>query len=150
MKTTGLTLSLSLVVSSFLALTSGCDGGTGSPLCQSSSDAQPAAEFCAPPRIAAGQALRLQLREQCGGCTRRTLRCEATVIGTAVKLKLVGEVCMLPPNQACPAICSVTAFDCAVPALNAGTYQVSAEGSATPTVTMIADAAISATSCTVP
>lgn len=149
MRALGLTLSLSLLVSSLSALPSGC-GGSTAPMCQSTSDPQPAAEFCAPQRIAAGQALRLQLREQCGGCTRHAQRCEVAVSGTTVKLKLVGEVCTLPPTTACPAICSVTAFDCTVPALAAGTYQVSAEGSTAAAVAMIADPAISATACSVP
>lgn len=117
-------------------------------MCTATTDAQAATDFCAPARIAANQELQLQLREQCGGCTKRAQSCTVTVTGQSVKLKLVGQVCTLPQDAECPAICSVGTFSCKVPALPPGTYSVSAEGSTMPAAMMVADPVISATACT--
>lgn len=135
--------------SGVVGLAGGCGGGTSAPMCTATMDAQAAAEFCAPAMIAANQELQLQLREQCGGCTKRAQSCAVTVTGQTVKLKLVGQVCTLPEDVACPAICSVSTFNCKVPALLPGTYRVSAEGSTMPETMMVTDERISATACTV-
>jgi hypothetical protein len=130
-------------------LAAGCGGAPAMPVCLDSTTPQAVGAFCAPAAIAAGQALRLQLREQCGGCTQRATRCEAVVQGQEVKLRLLGQSCTLPPDYACAAICAISTFDCAVPPLAAGTYRVSAESGSAAAVMMTADPTISATSCTV-
>jgi hypothetical protein len=127
-------------------------GGTSdtTPICSASPTPQTADKFCAPTNAAAGQALRLQIREGCGGCTHRATKCEVVVSGQDVKLQLLGEVCELPPNTACPAVCSISTFDCAVPALAAGTYRVSTPAGPTTVATMVLDTTTAATTCTVP
>lgn len=94
--------------------------------------------------------LRLQIREQCGGCTQQATRCEAVVNGNNITLRLLGQTCTLGPGTACPAICSVSAFECAVPALAAGTYRVAAEGGALTDMMMVAESTTTTTSCTSP
>jgi len=131
-------------------LLAACGGSPTGPICIDSSTPQAVGQFCAPTTIAAGQALRLQIREQCGGCTQRATRCEAVVQGTELKLRLLGQACTLPPNYACAAICAISTFDCSVPPLAAGTYRVSAEASSAAAVMMTADPTVSATACTVP
>ena len=131
------------------ALLAGCGGTGGTPVCTDSTTPQAAADFCAPTTIASGQPLRLQLREQCGGCTHQASRCEVVVQGQEVKLRLMGKTCTLPPDTACPAICAVSTFDCTVPALTAGIYHVSTEAGVATVNTMTADPTVSATSCTI-
>lgn len=135
-----------------ILLALGACGGSGSeaPVCQRSDDPQLAVAFCAPAAIAANQPLRLQIQEQCGGCERRADRCEVQVQGQEIQLRLRGQTCTLPPNTACPTLCSVNTFDCTVPALAAGTYRVSAEAGAAMVVMMTANPALSATACTLP
>ncbi len=126
-------------------------GGTSdpTPICSASPTPQAADKFCVPTSAAAGQPLKLQIREQCGGCMQRATKCEVVVSGMDVKLKLMGEVCELPADTACPAICSISTFDCAVPALAAGTYRVSTPvGSATVPM-MVVDTTSTTTTCTV-
>lgn len=144
MNSRALVAASALVVSLLLAA---C-GSPGDRTCQTSSDAQPAAGFCAPPRVASGMPLRLQIREQCGGCTQQATRCEVVVNANNIKLRLLGQTCTLDPGTACPAICSVTAFECAVPALAAGTYRVSAEAGVSTDVMMVAESTTTTTSCT--
>lgn len=132
-----------------LSLAAGCGGDNAQPICTASSTAQAATDFCAPTSIASGQTLRLQIREQCGGCTQRATRCEVAVQGQEVKLRLLGETCILPPNSACPAICAISTFDCMVPPLAAGTYRVTTEAGSPTVVMMTASTTVSATSCTV-
>lgn len=131
-------------------LLAGCDGSSSVPVCQQSPDPHLAVAFCAPARIAAGQPLRLQIREQCGTCTRRATRCEVAVEGLNLKLRLLGETCTLPAGAACPELCATNLFDCTVPALAANTYRVFAEAGAAMVVMMTADPAVSATACTLP
>lgn len=132
-------------------LLAACGGGPQSPVCQASPTPLGAAAFCAPQRIAANQPLRLQLREQCGGCTSYADRCEVQVKGQDVTLRLLGQTCTLAPDTACPALCRVATFDCAVPALAPGTYRVVADApGSTTAVMMTTDLAISATACTLP
>lgn len=140
---------LTVAALSLVTYLAGC-GGTDAPLCQTSSTPQAVTDYCAPVRIAANQMLRLQVREQCGGCTQHATRCEVTVQGTDVKLSLLGETCMLAPNTACPAICSTSVVDCNVPALAAGTYRVSATAGTSTIRMMTTDNTISATACSVP
>lgn len=130
-------------------LLAACGGSPGMPICTDSLSPQAVGQFCAPASIAAGQALRLQIREQCGGCTQRATRCEAVVQGLELKLRLLGQSCTLPPDYACAAICAINTFDCNVPPLAAGTYRVTAESGTAPAVMMTADPTVSATSCTV-
>ena len=126
-----------------------CGGTSDAPMCSASTTPQAADKFCAPSHVAAGQALKLQISEQCGGCTKSATKCEVMVSGQDIKLQLMGNVCVLPPGAACPAICSVNTFDCAVPALAAGSYRVATPAGST-TVSMItADAITTTTSCTV-
>jgi len=132
-----------------VALLAGCGGTDDTPMCTASPTPQAAASFCAPTTAAAGQALRLQLREQCGGCTQHASRCDVVVQGQEVKLQLMGETCTLPPGTACSALCAVSTFDCAVPALAAGTYHVSSAAGTATVSTMTIDTTVSATSCTV-
>jgi hypothetical protein len=140
-----------LGLASMVPLLASCGGdGGGTPICMTSTTPQEASTFCAPTRIAANQGLRLQIREQCGGCTQRATRCEVTVSGSDVKLSLLGDTCTLPGNYACPAICSVSTFDCNVPALAPGTYRVFTPAGTTTSVMMTTDIAVSATSCTLP
>lgn len=124
--------------------------GGGQPICLPSSTAQAAGELCAPTSIASGQTLRLQVREQCGGCTQRATRCEAVVQGQELKLRLLGDSCTLPVGSACPAICEINTFDCSVAPLAAGTYRVSTENGTSAVVMMTASPTVSATSCTLP
>jgi hypothetical protein len=131
-----------------LVVYAGCGGTSDTPVCTASTTPQAATDFCAPASIASGQVLRLQLREQCGGCTQRATRCAVVVQGQEIKLQLLGETCTLPPGTACPAICSVNSVDCAVPALAAGTYRVSSAAGTSVVSTMVADPTVSATSCT--
>lgn len=133
-----------LWVSSLLA---GC-GSPGGLTCQASSAPQAVAGFCAPSRVASGMPLRLQIREQCGGCTQQGTRCEVVVNANRITLRLLGQTCTLAPDTACPAICSVTAFDCAVPALAAGTYGVTAEAGTFTEMMMVAESTATTTSCT--
>jgi hypothetical protein len=142
----------SALISVFASLSSlfvaaGCDG-TSERMCQMSAEPQPASGFCAPARIASGMPLRLQIREQCGGCIKQATRCEVAVSGSSIKLRLLGQTCTLPPDVNCPAICSVSAFDCAVPPLVAGTYRVSAEAGVPDEVMMVAESTTTTTSCT--
>ena len=130
-------------------LLAACGGSPGLPICTDSATPQAVGTFCAPATIAAGQALRLQLREQCGGCTQRATRCEVVVQGLELKLRLLGQSCTLPPDYACAAICAINTFDCSVPPLAAGTYRVTAESGTAAAVMMTADPTVSATSCTV-
>lgn len=141
---------LALGLLSLLPFLASCGGDTGMPMCQLSAVPQAASAFCAPTRIAANQPLRLQIREQCGGCTQHATRCEVAVQGTDVKLSLVGEVCTLPPQYACATICSVSTFDCNVPALMPGTYRVFTPAGTPMMVMMTTDVTISATACTLP
>ncbi len=127
-----------------------CGGDNSQPICQPSSTAQAVADLCAPTSIASGQTLRLQVREQCGGCTQRATRCEAVVQGQELKLRLLGESCTLPTGSACPAICAVNTFDCSVAPLAAGTYRVSTDSGTSTVVMMTASPTVSATSCTLP
>ena len=129
----------------------GC-GGTAdpTPMCSASTTPQAADKFCAPPNIAAGQPLRLQIREQCGDCTHHATRCEVVVTGQDIKLNLLGDVCVLPPETACTALCAINTLDCAVPALTAGTYRVSTPAGSTTVAMMTADTVTSSTACTVP
>lgn len=140
----------SFAVVALLVGLSSCGGSGGGPSCMASSTPQAAASFCAPPRIAANQPLRLQISEQCGGCTQRATQCQVSVLGTTIKLTLVGDMCTLPPDTACPAICSVSTFDCNVPALAPATYVVSTAAGTSTTSMMTADVAISATACSLP
>jgi hypothetical protein len=156
-KNSGFRYAIARVVRTSLALAfpligslTACGGTSDMPMCSDSTKPQAAAQFCAPSNIAAGQALKLQIREQCGGCTSRATKCEVVVTGMEIKLQLMGEVCVLPAQTACPAICSITTFDCAVPALAAGTYKVSTPAGSTTVSMMTADTTTSATSCTVP
>ena len=142
-------LGSALAVSLFAAL-AGCGGGSSQPICLPSATAQAAMDFCAPASIAAGQTLRLQIREQCGGCTQRATHCEVVLQGQELKLRLLGDTCTLPPGTACPAICAINTFDCSVPPLAAGTYRVTTEAGSTMAVMMTASTTVSATSCTVP
>lgn len=152
MNSRSLVAASALFVSSLPAgLLGGLLAGCGNPdgrTCQTSSDPQPAAGFCAPARVASGMPLRLQIREQCGGCTQQATRCEVVVNANQIKLRLLGQTCTLDPGTACPAICSVTAFDCAVPALTAGTYRVSAEANVPMEMMMVAESTTTTTSCT--
>lgn len=138
------------VIAALAAALGACGGDNSQPSCQPSSTAQAVAELCAPTSIASGQALRLQVREQCGGCTQRATRCEAVVQGQELKLRLLGESCTLPTGSACPAICAINTFDCSVPPLAAGTYRVSTENGTSTVVMMTASPTVSATSCTLP
>lgn len=132
----------------FLSFFAGCGGGSGTPVCMDSATPQTASAYCAPGRIAAGKELRLQIREQCGGCLQQAARCEAVVSGMNVTLRLLGKTCTLPPDTNCPAICAIGTFDCVVPALASGTYMVSVEGSpAAGTLAMMADPSVSTTTC---
>lgn len=133
-----------------IAALAACGGDSSQPICLPSSTAQAVSDLCAPTSIASGQTLRLQVREQCGGCTQRATRCEAAVQGQELKLRLVGESCTLPPGSACPAICAINTFDCSVPPLAAGTYRVSTENGTSAVVMMTASPTVSATSCTFP
>lgn len=134
-----------------IAALSGCGGAGSTPIsCQPSTTAQAVTDFCAPASIAAGQTLRLQVREQCGGCTQRATHCEVTLQGQELKLRLLGEFCTLPPDTACPAICAINTFDCSVPPLVAGTYRVTTEAGSSMAVMMTASTTVSATSCTIP
>ena len=133
-----------LFVSSLLA---GC-GNPGDRTCQTSSEAQAAAGFCAPPRVASGMPLRLQIREQCGGCTQQATRCEAVLNANRITLRLLGQTCTLAPGSACPAICSVSAFECAIPPLAAGTYHVVSEAGVPTDMMMVAESTTTTTSCT--
>lgn len=140
---------LARLVLPLACLLAACGGAPGVPICTDSLTPQTVGQFCAPTTIAAGQALRLQVREQCGGCTQSATRCEAVVQGLELKLRLLGQSCTLPPNYACPAICAINTFDCSVPPLAAGTYRVTAESGSAAAVMMTADPTVSATSCTV-
>ena len=142
--------SIALALPLFAGLTA-CGGtSTDTPMCSASTTPQFADKFCAPPNIAAGQVLRLQIREQCGGCMQRATHCDVVVQGQEIKLQLLGDTCVLPPTTACAAICAVNTFDCSVPALAAGTYRVTTPAGSTTVSMMTADTTTSATSCTVP
>lgn len=141
------------VLSLFLPLVAAlaaCGGDSSQPICLPSNTAQAVSDFCAPTNIASGQALRLQIREQCGGCTQRSTHCEATLQGQELKLRLLGDSCTLPPGSACPAICAINTFDCSVPALAAGTYRVSTENGSSAAIMMTASPTTSATACSLP
>lgn len=140
----------SQVSASLLCLLAACGGSSGPPMCQPSMTPQAADSFCAPTRIAANQALRLQIREQCGGCMQSATRCEVTVTGGELKLTLLGNSCTLDPGTACPAICKISTLDCNVPALAPGTYRVTTPAGTSMSVMMTTDLAISATTCTLP
>ena len=138
------------VLAALAAALAACGGDNSQPSCMQSGTAQAVSDLCAPTSIASGQTLRLQVREQCGGCTQRATRCEAVVQGQELKLRLLGESCTLPTGSACPAICAINTFDCSVPPLAAGTYRVSTENGTSTVVMMTASPTVSATSCTIP
>jgi hypothetical protein len=138
------------LAASLLFLLSACGGSSGSPMCQASTTPQAAASFCAPTSIAANQALRLQIREQCGGCTQYATHCEVTVSGSALTLSLLGDSCTLDPASSCAAICKISTLDCNVPALSPGTYRVTTPSGTSMSVMMTADPTVSATACTLP
>jgi hypothetical protein len=131
------------------ALLAGC-GSTGTPMCQQSSTSQAINLFCAPTRVSAGKPLHLQLREQCGSCTQYADRCEVLVTGQSVKLRLLGQTCMLPPGYACATVCASNQITCTVPALPAGTYQVTADVGDPTVIMMTTDPVEPTTDCIIP
>lgn len=79
--------------------------------------------------MAAGQSLTIQLREQCGSaCGMNTMfTCTASVDGGVVTFAPTISECS-DPMAGCIAVCRISAVDCTVPALAAGTYTLSAPG----------------------
>jgi hypothetical protein len=103
--------------------------------CKADPTAMAASAFCIPDGGApAGQALTLRLREQCGGCGRSAQQCDVERSGSILTLALKGETCDMT-GQACDMMCRVSVFDCSLPALEAGSYEVKVAG--LPSQTMV-------------
>lgn len=105
---------------------SGC-GGLPAPGTKCTPTGQTSGAFCVPDGGApAGQALKLEIIDQCqGGCgAELKLTCTATRDGGIITLALGGDVCRPLTPQTCPAVCKLTAFPCDVPALPEGDYTV--------------------------
>lgn len=99
-------------------------GGTGD--CTTKAD-QAAANVCTLSQAKADTALTIQLREQCGSECNGAVGlpvCNVTVAGTDITLSLDQKVCSPQTDQACATICRINAFDCKLPALAKGSYQV--------------------------
>jgi hypothetical protein len=81
--------------------------------------------FCTPDAgRAANIDVTLELRDDCASaCDKGTLSCAVTVDGGSIVLELAGQSC--PPQQACPEVCGLKTYSCALPALADGTYTVS-------------------------
>lgn len=72
-------------------------------------------------------ALTIQLREQCGSaCNGATglPTCSVTVAGADITLSLDQQVCSPQTDQACDLSCRINAFDCKLPALPKGEYNL--------------------------
>jgi hypothetical protein len=104
--------------------------------------------FCVPDSgRAANIDVKLELKDECtSACDHGTLSCEVTFDGGAIALALVGELCS-DPTMACPAVCGMKTFACALPALPDGTYPVTSMGYPTQMLTVGPGGS---PSCTVP
>lgn len=113
-----------------------------------------AAAFCVPAEGApAGTALTLKVRETCGsecGSAPVAQRCVVSIDGSRLTLALAGESCSASSGTQCAALCRVSSFDCAVPALAAGAYEVEVAGLAAQTLNVIADGGVATCSTTLP
>ena len=119
----------------------------GGTKCQPTSS--PGGSFCVPDGGGpAGQALKLEIVDQCqGGCgAELKLKCDVVRDGGTISLSLSGDVCRPTNPMVCPAVCTFTRFACDVPALPAGTYTVVSPSQPSQTLT-VGDGG-SATTCT--
>jgi hypothetical protein len=92
--------------------------------------------FCIPDSgRAANLDVKVQLRDTCTSpCDRGTVACFSFWDGgTEVKLALVGQACF-DVNAACPALCGMKTYDCALPVLPDGTYTVTSSGQGSQTL----------------
>jgi hypothetical protein len=119
---------------------SGCGLGT-----QCTTTALAVSEVCADGgALAANTSLTVQVRERCGsGCGKNTMfSCTGVVDGGVITLAPTISECV-DPNTACPAICRISAVDCSIPALAAGTYTLSGSGFASQQLVVSASATAS-------
>ena len=80
--------------------------------------------LCAPADAPADTALTLRARDDCGGCLYQATGCTVTRSGSVLTLSMTGDVCTLPDDYACPAVCSIDEVSCQTEPLPAGTYTV--------------------------
>lgn len=96
--------------------------------CNNDRDCEPivdlADELCLPPTTRANQTLTFEARHGCGGCEVGFDSCSVTLSGDTLTVSLGGQLCPLPNDVACAAVCAITDLSCPVPALPAGTYRV--------------------------
>ncbi|MFT3711579.1 MAG: hypothetical protein QM817_28415 [Archangium sp.] len=113
---------------------------------QCSTRALDVSEVCADGGVlAANTALTVQVRESCGSaCGKNTMfACNGVLSGSVITLAPTISECV-DPMTACPAVCRISAVDCAIPALAAGTYTLSGTGFTSQQLVISASATASA------
>lgn len=105
----------------------GSDSGVDAPSCATSGIAELGRRACVPAAAKANAPLSIELEGSgCGSCYE-TYSCAVSVEGSAITISLRAEGCT-PANALCDASCVAPRAVCAIPALVAGTYQVTATG----------------------
>lgn len=126
------------------------DAGADAASCTTSGIAELGRRACVPAAAKANAPLSIELEGSgCGSCYE-TFSCAVSVEGTAITVSLRAQGCT-PANALCDASCVAPRATCALPALAAGTYVVTAAGEparTTPRQLVVADDATQ-TSCAI-
>lgn len=106
----------------------GDGGGDGGGSCTTA--LLPGDRACVPGTARANTPLELSVAatDGCLGCFTTFEPCQVEVSGTTITIAMRTKTCPPPGAQACPAICALPGTTCQLPALAAGTYEVTVSG----------------------